>query len=230
MELAVNFLAIDTSTDMGLVVLKYHHKVYARVQREPREHNRFLLAMITEVLHEAGIELTALDAMVCGNGPGSFVGVRLGVAVVQGLAYGAQKPVYVLSSLALQAQAFFRVYPKCQETIIAHDARMQALYLGHYRNHQGLAEIVAAERLVHLKELAHVSIKKDLSVTGNAAQLLASQATPVALPELKGEDLEAQALLSIHHNKKLSASELQPVYLNDKSNWQKTNQKVEVQG
>lgn len=217
----MNFLALDTSTDTGLVVLKFNNKTYARVQQEPREHNRFLLAMIAEVLEEANIDLSALDAFICGNGPGSFVGVRLGIAVMQGLAYATKKPVYALSSLALQAQAFFRIHPKHSEILIAHDARMQALYLGQYRNNNGIAERVGSERLIRVEELPSLTFDKELRVSGNAAQLLPQQIAILGTPPLKAEDLEIQALACISPSKALSAYTLQPVYLNDEINWRK---------
>ncbi|SVB22470.1 uncharacterized protein METZ01_LOCUS175324, partial [marine metagenome] len=59
--------------------------------------------MINEVLRKAKISLGDLDAIMLGNGPGSFIGIRIGASVAQGLAYGAGKLIVPVSSLAAVA-------------------------------------------------------------------------------------------------------------------------------
>src|SRR3546814_1639606 len=54
-------------------------------------------------LAEAGIAFAQLDAYVCGVGPGSFAGVRIGVSFVKGLALAHERPVVAVSSLAMLA-------------------------------------------------------------------------------------------------------------------------------
>jgi tRNA threonylcarbamoyladenosine biosynthesis protein TsaB len=220
-----NFLALDTSTDTGLVVLKFNDRLYTRTQEEPREHNRFLLTMVQEVLAEAGISLADIDAFVCGVGPGSFVGVRLGVAVVQGLAYAMQKPVYKVSSLALQAQAFFRQYPQQKEVVIVQDARMQAVYFGRYRNSISVAKLIGYEQLFPLNNQTLKQFKKEDTLAGNGAIFFKDVASIMmaATPLLIAEDLATQAMNSIEHTPKLSAQALQPVYFDDEGNWRKVN-------
>ena len=215
-----NFLALDTSTDIGVVALITDSKTYARMQQEPREHNRFLLKMIQEVLDEAGLTLADIDAFVCGVGPGSFVGVRLGVSVMQGLAYAMQKPVYALSSLSLQAQAFFRNHPDSTEVLIAHDARMQAFYLGHYQNIKGTAVLASPEALVRVTD--ELQLNKTLTLAGSAAKLISGmEAINAETPKIQAEDLVLQARQVLSTGNALSAAELQPVYFDDEGNWKR---------
>jgi tRNA threonylcarbamoyladenosine biosynthesis protein TsaB len=215
-----NFLALDTSTDIGVVTLITDTQTYARVQQEPREHNRFLLKMVQEVLEEAGLTLGELDAFICGVGPGSFVGVRLGVSVMQGLAYAMQKPVYALSSLSLQAQAFFRSHPDSSEVLIAHDARMQAFYLGHYQNANGAAVLASPEALVRVAN--QLQLNKTLTLAGNAAKLISGmEAINAETPKIQAEDLVLQARQVLSTSKALTAAQLQPVYFDDEGNWKR---------
>ena len=222
-----NFLALDTSMDTAIILLVARHKSFSRLQEKPREHNQFLLVLLQELLDEAGMALSDVHAYMCGVGPGSFVGVRLGVAVVQGLAYANQKPVYALNSLALQAQAFFRSAPQATEVIIAHNAHMQGFYLGHYQNIEGIAQSLSIERLVHFKVPIHLKIKRGVMIVGNARimliHMLNTQEVSLqgGIVNVEEQDLETQARHIVKIKPALTAQELQPIYCNDKSHWQK---------
>lgn len=215
-------LAIDTSTNNGLVVLIKNKQIFARIQKEPREHNRHLLKMIQEVLNDAKIILNEVDVFCCGVGPGSFVGVRLGVAVIQGLSYATNKPVYALSSLALQAQAVFRL-TQAQKIVMVHDARMQALYLGKYQIIDGVAKILEAEQLIRLVLDKPLAFESTFTYAGNGLNLIDhAPATSInTIPEISSDDLATLAQATIAKDQSLSPCELQPIYLQDEATWKK---------
>ena len=71
----MNLLAIDTSSIACSVAVQAGDAICSRHEEQPREHTRILLPMINEVLAESGAELSTLDAIVLGNGPGSFIGM-----------------------------------------------------------------------------------------------------------------------------------------------------------
>ena len=66
---------------------------------KPRMHNRLLLPMIDRLLAESQIRIGQLNAIVCDIGPGALMGVRLGVAATQSLAYAADIPAFGVSSM-----------------------------------------------------------------------------------------------------------------------------------
>ncbi len=140
-------LAIDTSTLACTVALRLDGMLIERHEEQPREHTRLLMPMIREVLEEANTDLASLDAIVLGNGPGSFIGMRIAASVAQGLAHGAGLNIVPVSSLAAVAAQVFEE-STAERVAVAQDAHMQEVYLGLYdRGPDGLPESLSDERL-----------------------------------------------------------------------------------
>jgi tRNA threonylcarbamoyladenosine biosynthesis protein TsaB len=127
----VRLLAIDTSGESCSASLLTGESVVQRLSLEPRRHGALILGMAEALLAEAGIGLTELDCLAFGRGPGSFTGVRIAVAVVQGLAFGSDLPVVPVSTLACLAQGHHR-RAGVRRSLAALDARMGEVYWGAY--------------------------------------------------------------------------------------------------
>ena len=137
----MKILALDTSTEACSAALLIDADIHERYQVAPREHGALILPMIEELLAEAGLGLTQLDALAFGRGPGAFVGVRIATGVAQGIAFAADLPVVPVSSLAALAQGV-----EHSNVYSAIDARMEEVYWGAYRrNAAGVVELVAQE-------------------------------------------------------------------------------------
>jgi len=129
--LAMKLLAIDTSGPLCSAALLIDGQVTQRAELAPRRHAELILPMMDSLLEEAGLELTDLAALAYGQGPGSFTGVRIAAAVVQGAAFGADRSVVGVSTLAALAQGAWRVHD-LRKVICAQDARMGEVYWGAY--------------------------------------------------------------------------------------------------
>jgi tRNA threonylcarbamoyladenosine biosynthesis protein TsaB len=121
-------LAIDTSTEALSVALRDEQSTIERGLSTARGHAEQILSLIDAVLGEAGVRLTQLDGIAAGVGPGSFTGVRISVAVAQGLSYGAGLPVVPVTSL--EALAFPAIETGADRVIACLDARMGEIYWG----------------------------------------------------------------------------------------------------
>jgi tRNA threonylcarbamoyladenosine biosynthesis protein TsaB len=138
-------LAIETSTDACSVAISMPDQIYSIFLVEPQAHSKLLLDMVAEVCTQAGVELGDLAAIAFGQGPGSFTGVRIAASVVQGLAFGAGKPVVPVSSLQALAQQGYNKSKNAQILAIV-DARMQEIYWGAYKaNVHGLVEAMGTD-------------------------------------------------------------------------------------
>lgn len=127
----MNLLAIETTTEACSVALVHGDQLLVRSEIAPRRHTELVLPMADALLAEAGISRHALDVIAVGRGPGAFTGVRIGVALAQGMALALDLPVITISSLAALALEA----PEEEGTVILAviDARMGEIYAACYR-------------------------------------------------------------------------------------------------
>ena len=143
----MKLLAIDTSSLACSVAVSDGDRIAERYEEQEREHTRLLVPMIREVLAENGLSTADLDAIVLGNGPGSFIGMRIAASVAQGLAHAAGLRIVPVSSLAAVAVEVLAT-SAAEEVVVTQDAHMNEVYLGAFRRGPAdLPEPVFDERL-----------------------------------------------------------------------------------
>ena len=95
----MRLLALDAATEHCSVALWMDGRVLERAVEAGKAHAEDLLDMVREVLAEGRVDLAELDGIAASIGPGAFTGVRVSVAVAQGLAFGAGLRVVAVSTL-----------------------------------------------------------------------------------------------------------------------------------
>lgn len=129
----MKLLAFETATEACSVALYLDGEVRERFEVAPRRHAELALPWADALLAEAGIARSRLDAVAVGRGPGAFTGVRLAIALAQGIALALDLPVLPVSTLrALAAQA--RPFVGEEDNILAAiDARMGEIYAATFK-------------------------------------------------------------------------------------------------
>lgn len=197
----------------------------------PREHTQKVLPMVDELLAQSGLSLTQMDALAFGRGPGSFTGVRIGIGIAQGLAFGAELPMIGISNLMAMAQGVYRSQG-AEKVCVAIDARMTEVYTGTYQ-YQGdnqwqlllEEEVIAPE---HLAQNALLLSQTQMLTAGTgwdayqqALAPIAQRATDSGILYPDAQDIVVLANEALKRGETQTAEQAQPVYLRDKVTWKK---------
>ena len=125
-------LAIETATDLPSLALLRGESLTVRESRGLRAPSRGVFEWVRELLEESSVSLGELDCIAFGAGPGSFTGVRVAVALAQGLGYARGLPLCPVSTLAALAAGAFR-RTTADAVACCLDAHMGEVYVGVYR-------------------------------------------------------------------------------------------------
>lgn len=116
--------------------------------------SQVLLALVEACTRDAGVTAAQLDAVAVGVGPGSFTGLRIGLATAKGLAFALDRPLWVASSLAALAWAARAQVDTADVLVPALDARRGEMYAGLYVRDGAGVRALAAERVLAPASLA----------------------------------------------------------------------------
>jgi tRNA threonylcarbamoyladenosine biosynthesis protein TsaB len=107
-----NLLIIDTALEEAIVALSKGGKIVAELaNKETHSHASFIQVAIANLLADQQMAISELDAIALTLGPGSYTGLRVGLATAKGIAYTLQKPLIGLSTLSALATAAMQTVP-----------------------------------------------------------------------------------------------------------------------
>ena len=136
-------LALDTSTRQASVaVCDDDGRPLAHAEQEVTTHSEGLLPMIHLVLAEAGAAVSDLSAVACGRGPGSFTGLRIGMATAKGICLAADLPLICVSSLLPLGAAAAEASGEQVLVAAVLDARRKEVFCGLFRGGRNLGDEV----------------------------------------------------------------------------------------
>ena len=225
-----HILAIDTSSAWCSVALSLTDSApVIRHQKVSAGASQLLLPWVEELLSEASIKLSDLDAIAIGVGPGAFTGVRLGVAAVQGLAIAASLPVLPVASLdAIASQLILTpgfIASGASSFVIAVDARMDEVYWAGYQvvanqlpQRQGVIHLTSPEEI----ELSNIEFLAGSAIKEFGERVFAKMPNALASSHLDPEiGVNALGVLACaktmwSHGLQQDVHLLEPLYIRDK--------------
>ena len=182
-------------------------------------HSRTLLPMVEGMLKNSELTMEAMDAVAVAAGPGSFTGLRIGIAAVKGLAWAAEKPCIPVSTLEAMAWPLAHLEGSI---VCAMDARRQQIYNAVFLADGGALERLREDRALSLEEAAAdlAGLDGPMTIVGDGAQMCFDFFTARGIDcRLAPVHLRLQSAAGValaawrRRTETVSAQELMPVYL-----------------
>jgi tRNA threonylcarbamoyladenosine biosynthesis protein TsaB len=224
---AINLLALDTSGDKCSVFLLCTNRTYHRFSTG-RQRTEQLLPHIQQLLDEAGISLSELDALSFTRGPGSFTGIRLAASIIQGLVWGANLPVIPIPTLQAIAESAY-IEHGAQQVAVAINAYGGSIYWGVYQVIEGHMSPMCPDVLCSPKDARLPTGAGEplvISGAGDAWGIYAEPLSHIGVQSIYPEQhadakyVASLAFADFIAGKYVSAAEALPVYLYGAERWQ----------
>ncbi len=218
----MKILAFETSAKAASVALTQEGKLLGECyQNTGLTHSQTLMVMAQDLLQQCGVAISQLDAVAVAKGPGSFTGVRIGVAAAKGLAWGAELPCVGVSTLSAMAAGLGAWQGYVCPVM---DARRSQVYNALFHVDCGKYTRIREDRAISLQELGEdvKNLSQPIFLVGDGSVLCYNtllEAVPALVrpPEHRmhqravGVALEAQRMM--HEGAIPPAAELVPNYL-----------------
>ena len=215
----MKILAVDTSAICASVAVTQDGKILSESSiNTGLTHSRTLMPMIDSALKNGEISLDSIDVFACSVGPGSFTGIRIGVAAIKGLCDALSKKCVPVSTL--EALAYNLVGRQCTAVSVM-DARCNQVYAAFFDVENGFITRIHEDYAVLISELATeiAKIDKTVILAGDGAELCYNALKDsVKNIKLSSEFRRFQraygaALAALEQNNFIQSSLLAPVYL-----------------
>ena len=147
----MKILALETSAVTASVAVTEDEKLLAQsFQNSGLTHSATLMPMVADLLKNTGITMEDIDVIAVAAGPGSFTGVRIGVAAAKGLAWPGDKPCAPCSTLESMA---WQCAHMDGEICVAMDARRKQVYNARFLAENGELKRISEDRAIGVDEL-----------------------------------------------------------------------------
>ncbi|GAB2527099.1 tRNA (adenosine(37)-N6)-threonylcarbamoyltransferase complex dimerization subunit type 1 TsaB [Spirosoma aerophilum] len=133
-------ISLDTSTTVCSVALHHQNNTTGSSILgsyelfTERTSSAMLTTLISQIVSQAGFELTQLDAVAVAKGPGSYTGLRIGVSTAKGLCFALDKPLMAINTLQAMAEQIRAFFPADHLLCPMIDARRMEVYCALYTN------------------------------------------------------------------------------------------------
>ena len=217
----MKILAIDTTASPVSAALledgRLRGEFYLNIKTT---HSQTLMPIVSSLLKSSAVDVNDIDIFAVNAGPGSFTGVRIGVASVKGMAMPLDKPCAAVSTL--EAMAYTMPY---ENSIICAvmDARCQQVYNALFRMNNGVPERLTEDRAMSIEQLGKEleQYNETIMLAGDGAELCAKSFSNFDNVRLVPENIRFQhaygtalaAMKMADENRLCSSDELMPIYL-----------------
>lgn len=233
----MKILAVDTSATAASVAVAEENKLIGEFSiNTALTHSQTLMPMVDELLNNTGLSVNDIDAVAVNAGPGSFTGVRIGVAAVKGIAFPKNLPCVSVSTL--ESMAYNMLGNDCIVCSVM-DARCSQVYNALFRVKGCTVTRMTDDRALSLTDLKNElrNINEKVVLVGDGAVLcskfLGEELEKIMLAPFNNRIQTASSVAyaafeKINNGETVKADELMPVYLRLPQAQRELNKKLGV--
>lgn len=215
----MRILAFESSAKAASVAILSDGKLLGEYfQNSGQTHSRTLMKMAQDLIDNCDLTAEDIDAVACAAGPGSFTGIRIGVAAAKGFAWGRELPLYgvsTLSSMAHNAGSFQGI------VCCAMDARRSQVYNALFQAKDGGLTRLCEDRAISVEELDAdlANYDQPILLVGDGAELcktllhVPTSLAPEQLRHQTAAGVALEAAIDIQAGKPGDGAVLIPNYL-----------------
>ena len=216
----MKILSLDSSADVGTVTLCEDEILLAEMTvNTGNTHSESLLPTVEAVLKITGTDINDIDLFACSTGPGSFTGVRIGVATVKGIAYGKGKPcasVSTLEALAQNLSGFNGIICPVM------NARRNQVYNALFECKDNVITRICPDRAISIEDLDKELADRDMpvylcgdgyNITKNGFKITKVTPVPYRMRLASAYGVALCAIKAYNNGEILSDTSLVPIYL-----------------
>lgn len=167
----MKILALDTSSNVAAAAVAEDSTILGEcVLNHGKKHSEKMMPMVARLLEDLGLTPSDLDLFAASSGPGSFTGLRIGMATVKAMAYACKKPVVPVPAIDVLA---CNVPVHHGLVCPMSDARNNQVYTAYYRQEGTVRHRISEYMGIHVDELADILLKEegDIVFTGNGSEI-----------------------------------------------------------
>ena len=213
----MNILAIDTCASYSSVALLSNDKCIDSHKLAKNSQSKCILEQIKQLLKQSAIDISQVNVIAYGGGPGSFTGVRLAASIATGLAVPHNIQITGLScTLTIAYEVFVKTGIK--NVAVLQDARRNQIYYAQYLFNENSIDIVHKDTLIEYDQ-ANKLINSEMAVCGSGLELVttinsSSRLSDFTEPKARSTALLAQRLINKKELEKFSFTS--PNYIRNK--------------
>lgn len=218
----MKILAIDTSASPASAALVENKKIIGEFFINTKlTHSQTIMPMVDSLLNCCETKLDDVDVLAVSAGPGSFTGIRIGIAAIKGMAYGADKKCVAVSTL--EAMAYCHLYHNGIICAVM-DARCNQVYNALFQVENGKVMRLCEDRAISIDDLIKEleNVHQNIILVGDGAEIcnkvmaqttVCAQLAPFNVRFQNASAVAFAAEIQAENGKTISSRELMPVYL-----------------
>ncbi len=223
----MKILAVDTTTTMLTAAVCEDDRVLGEISlNNQKAHSQKLMPLVEQLLRETGTKIEEIDLFAAANGPGSFTGIRIGLACVKGLSQVTGKPVVPINTLEGLS---YNLLGETRSVFVLLDGGRRRVYAAEYRFEQEKMVCVKEPFAATVEEIAQLLLGREVLLAGNGGVLYSEELNQPCVIGRRSMPMASSVAMAARFSTSLSPEEINAVYISKPQAQRELEQRLKEQ-